>query len=66
MAEEESQGEEMGEKEAPITKEMESMKTAEELIWKEEHLLTERDLQIAALDIPERIQLVKGRILHSS
>lgn len=65
MAEEESQGEEMGEKEAPITKEMEAMKTAEEMIWKEEHLLTERDLQIAALDIPERIQLVKGRILHS-
>ena len=26
----------------------------------EENLLTERDVQIAALDIPERIQLVKG------
>lgn len=57
MAEEESEKEE---EEAPVTKEMETMKTAEEMIWKEENLLTERDVQIAALDIPERIQLVKG------
>lgn len=57
MAEEESEKEE---EEAPVTKEMETMKVAEEMIWKEENLLTERDVQIAALDIPERIQLVKG------
>lgn len=60
MAEEESEKEEAEATEMPATKEMETMKTAEEAIWKEENLLTERDVQIAALDIPERIQLVKG------
>ena len=60
MAEEESEKEEAEATEMPATKEMETMKTAEETIWKEENLLTERDVQIAALDVPERIQLVKG------
>ena len=39
------------------TKEMEAMKEAEERFWKEENLMTERDLEIARTDIPERIQL---------
>lgn len=33
------------------------MKEAEERFWKEENLMTERDLEIARTDIPERIQL---------
>lgn len=36
---------------------MEAMKEAEERFWKEENLMTEKDLEIARTDIPERIQL---------
>ena len=36
---------------------MEAMKEAEERFWKEENLMTERDLEIARTDIRERIQL---------
>lgn len=45
--------------EAPATKEMEAMKEAEERFWKEENLMTDRDLEIAAKDIPERMQLTE-------
>lgn len=45
--------------EAPLTREMEMLKEKEEQFWKEENLMTERDLEIAAADIPERIQLTE-------
>lgn len=45
--------------EAPLTHEMELLKEKEERFWKEENLMTERDLEIAAADIPERIQLTE-------
>lgn len=39
------------------------MKEAEERFWKEENLMTERDLEIAQKDIPERIQLTERKLL---
>ena len=47
------------------TKEMDEVKAAEEQIWKEENLMTERDLEIASKDIPERMQLGKGSVASS-
>ena len=41
----------------------EEMDQAEEQIWKEENLMTERDLAIASTDIPERMQLMGGIVL---
>lgn len=38
---------------------MEAMKEAEEAFRREEDLMTERDLEIAKKDIPERIQLLE-------
>lgn len=49
--------------EIPIhTEEMDQAKEAEEQIWKEENLMTERDLAIVATDIPERMQLMGGEL----
>ena len=47
------------------TKEMDEAKAAEEQIWKEENLMTERDLEITSKDIPERMQLRKGSVASS-
>jgi hypothetical protein len=50
--------------EIPIhTEEMDQAREAEEQIWKEENLMTERDLAIASTDIPERMQLMGGIVL---
>ena len=46
------------------TQEMDQAKEVEEKIWKEENLMTDRDLEIASKDIPERMQLMGGRILE--
>lgn len=45
------------------TEEMEKVGEIEEALWREENLATERDLAIADYDLPERMQLVEGKIL---
>lgn len=44
--------------EVPPSAELRTLKEAEESLYKAEHLLTEHDLQIVALDLPERMQLI--------
>ena len=44
------------------TEEMEKVEEVEEALWREENLATERDLAIADFDLPERMQLVEGKI----
>ena len=46
------------------TEEMEKVEKVEEALWREENLATERDLEIADFDLPERMQLVEGKIRY--
>ena len=67
VEEEHAQQEEALEAPVPIpshTKEMDEAKETEERLWKEENLMTERDLTIASTDLPERMQLLGGPSLY--
>ena len=48
----------------PPSQELRTLKEAEESLYKAEHLLTEHDLQIVALDLPERMQLIDSESLR--
>lgn len=42
------------------TEDIAEVQDAEDQLWKEENLMTERDLEITSYDLPERMQLVEG------
>lgn len=50
----------------PPSEELRTLKEAEESLYKAEHLITEHDLQIVALDLPERMQLIDSTPLSPS
>ena len=47
------------------TTEMKVLRDTKEAIYREDHLLTESDLQIVALDLPERIQLIDSMVISA-
>lgn len=47
------------------TTEMKVLRDTKEAIYREDHLLTESDLQIVALDLPERIQLIDSMMIFA-
>lgn len=42
------------------TEDIAEVQDVEDQLWKEENLMTERDLEITSYDLPERMQLVEG------